>query len=175
MKKLLLGISMLLISVTIKAQTFTPEQAVFYALNQDSMMTKYARYIFMVKNAKGETIESFGKKIMGKHYEKFLVPMFDSVHRKDMSFFEAFAMSFKFKKIMNQVKKEFVEDKAYRKQLDRTWNNSQLILNEFLCSAVAASDFRITTNLKLKNEAARRQSATAYVVFCKSLTFKKVL
>jgi hypothetical protein len=125
---------MLLLSMTLKAQTFTSEQAVYYALNQDSLIKEYARYIFMVKNSKGESLESFGKKKMGKDYDKFLVPMFDTARRKDMSIFKLFVMSFRFKKLVEQVKKEFVEDKIYRNKLDRTWYHAHLIINEFICT-----------------------------------------
>jgi hypothetical protein len=134
MIKLILSVNLLLITTHLKAQTITTERAVYLALNRDSMITLYSRLIFTVKNGKGETLESFGKKTMGKNYDKLLVPMFDTARQKDLSLLKAFAFSMRFKKLKNQVQKEFADDMQYKKQLNKTWFNARSVLNELICT-----------------------------------------
>jgi hypothetical protein len=86
------------------------------------------------KNGKGETLESFGKKTMGKNYDKLLVPLFDTTRKKDLSLLKAFAFSMLFKKLKSQVQKEFADDMQYKKQLNKTWLNARSVLNELICT-----------------------------------------
>jgi hypothetical protein len=134
MLKFILSANLLLITMFLNAQTITTERAAYLALNRDSMITLYSRLIFTAKNAKGETLESFGKKTMGKNYDKLLVPMFDTAKQKDLSLLKAFAFSMRFKKLKSQVQKEFTNDMQYKKQLNKTWFNARSVLNELICT-----------------------------------------